>query len=114
MTTATETDRMSDRTSSYLMDDPREAERLTAKVDERAWATRYLAPHLFDGAEVLCAGCGPGHLLRGAAEIEPGISGTGVDLSPRRIAEARARCRSQHNLGFLAGDLQNLPLPDKF
>jgi ubiquinone/menaquinone biosynthesis C-methylase UbiE len=96
----------------YLMDDPREAGRLQLKVDAREWAERFALPHLFAGAEVLCAGCGPGHLLRGAADIMPDISGTGVDLSRARLAEARQRSAEYPRLEFINGDLQRLPLPD--
>jgi len=96
----------------YLMEDSREASRLEDKVDAAAWAERYARPHLFAGAEVLCAGCGPGALLRGASGIEPRLRGTGLDLSHARIEEAQRRSCGYPNLDFVQGDLQHLPLPD--
>ena len=98
--------------SRYLMEDSREAGRLEDKVDAAAWAERYARPYLFAGAEVLCAGCGPGALLRGASGIESRIRGTGLDLSHARIQEAQRRSSAYPNLEFLQGDLQHLPLPD--
>ena len=97
---------------SYFMDDPREAGRLETKVDGRAWAERYLQPHLLPGTAALEIGCGPGHLLRGAAALQPEIFGTGVDVSFERIAEARRRVAGNSRLQFLCANSQKLPLPD--
>lgn len=102
----------SNETSSYLMEDAREAGRLEDKVDGALWAARYLGPLLFPGARVLCAGCGPGTLLRGASSVEPRIHGTGIDLSETRLEAARARSIDFPNLDFRQGDLQRLPLAD--
>jgi SAM-dependent methyltransferase len=97
--------------ATYFMDDPREAARLEAKVDGRAWAERYLRPHLLRDAAVLEIGCGPGHLLRGAAEVQLEIFGTGIDLSYERIVEARQRSAGNHRLKFACANSQKLPLP---
>jgi SAM-dependent methyltransferase len=98
--------------AAYFMDDPREAARLEAKVDGQAWAERYLRPHLPSEATVLEIGCGPGHLLRGAASVQPEIFGTGIDLSYERIVEARRRSAGNPRLKFACANSQKLPLPD--
>jgi SAM-dependent methyltransferase len=94
------------------MDDPREAGRLETKVDGVAWVERYLQPYLSPGVAALEIGCGPGHLLRSAAAVQPEIFGTGVDLSFERISEARRRIAGNSRLQFVCGHSQKLPLPD--
>jgi SAM-dependent methyltransferase len=97
---------------TYFMDDPREAGRLEAKVHARAWAERYVREHLFPGANVIEVGCGPGHLLRGAADVQPGITGTGVDISEQRVAEGQRRSTGHPGLQYVAASSQKLPLPN--
>lgn len=93
--------------TTYLMEDPREAERLAAKVDPTAWVAEYLSPRLRSGDQVLDIGCGPGVIAKQAALACPGVRVTGVDFSPSRIAEAHA------NLGELGeavkADAHDLP-----
>ncbi|WP_217554511.1 methyltransferase domain-containing protein [Streptomyces sp. GbtcB6] len=96
--------------TTYLMEDPREAERLAAKVDPAAWVDRYLARRLRPGDRVLDIGCGPGVIARQVADTRPGVHVTGVDFSPSRITEARARLAGVG--AAVRSDARELPLPD--
>ena len=55
---------------------------------------------------VLDVGCGTGYLLRQIARSCPGVTGIGVDISPRMIEVARARAAEQglSQLTFVAAD----------
>lgn len=94
--------------TDYLMEDPREAGRLTQKVDSANWVERYYAPYLPNAINILDVGCGPGVL---AAEIARGHSGksiVGVDLSEARIEYARKHHKFP-NLSFECADSTDLP-----
>jgi SAM-dependent methyltransferase len=70
-----------------------------------------------DGARVLDAGCGPGHLSLVLAGRH-GLDVTGVDLDPQMIARARANTVARrspvgdHEPTFLVGDVASLAEPD--
>jgi ubiquinone/menaquinone biosynthesis C-methylase UbiE len=91
-------------TIDYIMDDPREAARLEAKIDPEAWAQKYLASYLRRGMEVLSVGCGPGVILKAICALDPSLRGTGVDLSPERVKEAKWRNRENPRARFVCGD----------
>ena len=76
----------------YIMDDPREAARLEAKVDPDAWVQRYMAHHIRPGMEVLSVGCGPG-------------------VSADRIRAATERNRENPNVKFVCGDAHEMQFP---
>lgn len=71
----------------YFMEDPREAERLRAKVEPVPWALSYVRPLLQPGARVLEVGCGPGALAAAVAALPEQPSVVGVDQSSRRLAQ---------------------------
>lgn len=62
------------------------------------------------GSSVLDVGCGTGWLLRTLAHRYAGITGLGLDLSPRMIdvARERARVEAVDGLTFVAGDWTQL------
>src|SRR6266404_9732785 len=78
---------------TYIMDDPREGQRLLDKVDAASWISKYLDQHLQDAKRVLSVGCGPGVFLRELAAIRPSAEFVGVDLSAERIHEGEGRLR---------------------
>jgi len=94
---------------TYIMDDPREGQRLLDKVDAASWISKYLAQHLQDAKTVLSVGCGPGVFLRELAAIHPNAEFVGVDVSAQRIHEAEARLRGVPNARVQIGDVQALP-----
>src|SRR6266849_9106 len=94
---------------NYIMDDPREAQRLLDKVDAPAWISKYLEEHLQGAKRVLSVGCGPGVFLRELAEIHPDAEFVGVDLSAERIHDAELRLRGVPNARVQTGDAQSLP-----
>jgi ubiquinone/menaquinone biosynthesis C-methylase UbiE len=98
-------------TVDYIMDDPREAARLEAKVDPEAWAQKYLAHHVARGMEVLSVGCGPGVILRAVCALQPSVRGTGLDISPDRIQEAIRRNRDNPRSQFVCGDAHAMQFP---
>ena len=95
----------------YIMEDPREAMRLEAKVDARAWVQKYLAHRVGAGAEVLSVGCGPGVILREVVALDKSIQATGVDISEDRIREARQRHRGVEAMNFVRGDSHAMEFP---
>jgi SAM-dependent methyltransferase len=90
------------------MEDPREGSRLEQKVDPATWVETYLQPHLFPGAQVLDVGCGPGTILGAVASTHRSTRGTGVDLGPIRIRQAREKNASNPRVQFVRGDVQEL------
>jgi ubiquinone/menaquinone biosynthesis C-methylase UbiE len=93
-------------TADYIMEDPREAMRLELKVDPYAWAQKYLAHRIRQGAEVLSVGCGPGVILRAACALDASIRATGLDISDERVQEAKQRNRENPQANFVRGDAQ--------
>ena len=92
--------------TTYIMEDPREAARLEAKVDPEAWVQKYLAHLVSPGAEVLSVGCGPGVILNAVSTLDPSIKATGIDISPERVEEAIERNSDSPQLKFVQGDAQ--------
>ena len=95
----------------YIMEDPREAARLAQKVDPTAWVAKYLQRHLQPHAAVLSVGCGPGSILQAVSATDPTIRGTGIDISPTRIEQARARNAGNPRVRFICGDATSIQLP---
>jgi ubiquinone/menaquinone biosynthesis C-methylase UbiE len=98
-------------TVDYIMDDPREAARLEAKVDPEAWVQKYMARHLLRGMEVLSVGCGPGVILGAICALYPSVRGTGLDISPDRIEEAMRKNRDNPPARFVCGDAHAMKFP---
>lgn len=99
---------MPSSSAAYIMEDPREGSRLEQKIDPDTWVERYLEPYLFPGAQVLDVGCGPGTILGAATATERRTRGTGVDLGPVRIRQAREKNAGNPRLQFFRGDVQEL------
>jgi ubiquinone/menaquinone biosynthesis C-methylase UbiE len=95
----------------YIMEDPREAKRLEAKVDAYAWVQKYVAHRVGAGAEVLSVGCGPGVILREMVELRKSIKATGLDVSADRIQEAKERHRGVQAMSFVRGDAHAMEFP---
>jgi SAM-dependent methyltransferase len=98
-------------TIDYIMEDPREAARLEAKIDPQAWVQKYLAHRVGPGAEVLSVGCGPGVILNEVCALHSSIQATGIDISSDRVQEAIQRNRKNPRLKFVRGDAQAMPFP---
>lgn len=98
-------------TIDYIMDDPREAARLEAKVDPQVWVEKYMAGHIEPGMEVLSVGDGPGVILGAICDLHPSVRGTGIDISPDRIEEAKRKNRDNPRAQFVCGDAQALQFP---
>jgi ubiquinone/menaquinone biosynthesis C-methylase UbiE len=98
-------------TIDYIMEDPREAARLEAKVDPDTWVQKYLAHFVRSDANVLSVGCGPGVILNAVSRLHPSIRATGIDISAERVQEATQRNAGNPRLKFLRGDAQAMQLP---
>lgn len=98
-------------TIDYIMDDPREAARLEAKVDPEAWAQKYMAHRIAPGMEVLSVGCGPGVILRAICALDPSVRGTGIDISPDRVTQAIRKNRDNPRTRFVCGDAHAMQFP---
>jgi len=96
----------------YLMEDPREADRLAGKVDADAWVSRYLTPHLDAPSRILDVGCGPATLAAAAARICPTATVTALDASEPRAEVARRTLAPHPNASFVLGEVHDLPFPD--
>jgi ubiquinone/menaquinone biosynthesis C-methylase UbiE len=98
-------------TVDYIMDDPREAARLEAKIDPEAWVQKYMACHLARGTEVLSVGCGPGVILGAICSLYPSVRGTGLDISADRVEEAKRKNRDNPRARFVCGDAHAMQFP---
>src|SRR5271167_2752217 len=92
----------------YIMDDPREAERLSDKVDAKSWVQRHLATHMRNGQAVLDVGCGPGVIADEVARSYPESHVTGVDLIPERFRAITKGKSQPTNFVLQQGDAQAL------
>jgi SAM-dependent methyltransferase len=94
---------------SYIMESPREGQRLLDKADAGVWIAKFLEPHLAGVKRLLSVGCGPGVFLKELAESHPGIEVVGVDLSPRRVQHAEQRLAGLANARACVGNAMSLP-----
>jgi SAM-dependent methyltransferase len=99
-------------TSNYIMDHPREAQRLLDKVDPDAWIAKFIEPHLAGVRNFLSVGCGPGVFLRELAGSHPQMGVAGVDLSASRIRDAEQRLNGLPNARACVGEATHLPFDD--
>lgn len=95
----------------YIMEDPREAKRLEAKVDARAWVQKYLAHRIGVGSNVLSVGCGPAVIEREVVALAKSVHATGLDVSADRIEEAQEHHRGVEAMYFVRGDAHSLDFP---
>ena len=100
-------------TADYIMEDPREAARLEAKVDPEAWVQKYMAHHIAPGMEVLSVGCGPGVILRAICDLHPSVRGTGIDISSDRVTQAIRKNRDNARARFVCGDAHAMQFPEE-
>lgn len=96
-------------TNTYIMEHPREAQRLLDKVDAPAWIERYIEPYLPGTGSFLSVGCGPAVFLREMAQKHPDLEVVGVDVSSARIRDAEARLRGVANARACQGNAMSLP-----
>ncbi|MFW6091776.1 MAG: class I SAM-dependent methyltransferase [Actinomycetota bacterium] len=74
------------------------------------YAALFDAACLQPGERVLDIGCGFGHTaVEAAAQVAPGGTVTGVDISPQMLACARQRAAGAVGVGFLEADAQVTP-----
>lgn len=97
--------------SNYIMEDGREAGRLSRKVDPASWVDKYYSTYLDTAGTVLDVGCGPGTLAAEIARRYGQAHVVGVDLSEDRLAYAR-RAHAVANLSFEVADSYRLPIAD--
>ena len=94
----------------YLMENPREVERLEAKTDPAVAEEQLRWAGLRPGMRALEVGCGSGAVTRVMATVAGPQRATGVDQSPDRLAEARRLAGQQQlDIEFIEGDAFRLP-----
>ncbi len=98
--------------TEYIMDDSREAQRLSDKVDAAAWVEKYIVPQNLAGKSILDVGCGPAVIAREIAVSVPHAQVVGLDLSSDRLDVARQNTREHTNVVLKQGDAQKLPFED--
>lgn len=91
----------------YFMDDPREASRLSRKVDPEQWVSKYLSRLLPRFGYALEVGCGPGVIACAVARQRPTLTVTGIDINPQRFAQNAAHL--PRNLILREADAVELP-----
>jgi SAM-dependent methyltransferase len=94
----------------YFVGDPREASRLSRKVDPEQWVAKYLSRLLPRAGSVLEVGCGPGVMAFAAARERSTLTVTGVDLSAARFA--RSIAERPRNVILREADAVDLPFAD--
>ena len=74
----------------------------------------FLIPHLRSGMQLLDAGCGPGSITVGLAEVVAPGRVVGIDVQSALIEQARARAatRGLASVRFEIADIYRLPFPD--
>jgi SAM-dependent methyltransferase len=74
----------------------------------------FFLPYLRPGMSVLDAGCGPGSITIGIAEIVSPGEVTGIDIQPAQVEQARSMAAAQGlaNVRIQAADIYRLPFPD--
>jgi ubiquinone/menaquinone biosynthesis C-methylase UbiE len=74
----------------------------------------FLLPHLSPGMHILDAGCGPGSITVGLAEIVAPGEAVGLDIEPRQLAAAQRLAGDRHvaNIRFEQGSVYELPFAD--
>ena len=74
----------------------------------------FLLPHVKPGLSVLDAGCGPGTITQGLAEIAAPGKVIGCDLEPGMVARATelSEGKGLDNLSFQVGNILDLPFDD--
>lgn len=97
--------------TTYIMEDPREAQRLESKVNPDVWVRKYLAHCVRPRSEVLSVGCGPGVILNAVSNLHPSVKATGLDISLDRIHQAIERNRDNPRLRFVCGDAEAMEFP---
>jgi ubiquinone/menaquinone biosynthesis C-methylase UbiE len=97
---------------SYLMDDPREAKRLAAKVNPTEWIDKYFAPYLCSARRVLDIGCGPGVIAAEIASRYANLEIVGIDFSAERIQEAKNHFAHLPNARAQRAEASALPFAD--
>ena len=77
-------------------------------------SAKYLVPFLKDGSLLLDAGCGPGNISAGLAELIPNGKVIGIDFSTDIIEQAQQGYPTlkYENLEFEQGDIYNLKFAD--
>lgn len=103
---------MSDTMVPYLMEDVREAGRLTDKVQPAAWVHRYLTPYLSETQRILDVGCGPGVIAQALAQAHPQLDVCGLDRSAERLAEAQRGSAQLGNVRWCQSNAMEMALPD--
>jgi SAM-dependent methyltransferase len=73
----------------------------------------FLLPHLRPGMRLLDAGCGPGSITLGLAEIVAPGETIGIDMQSAQVEQARALAAARSaGARFQVGDIYALPFPD--
>ena len=77
-------------------------------------SAQFLVPFLKDGSLLLDAGCGPGNISAGLAELIPNGKVVGIDFSTDIIEQAQQEYATPKygNLEFKQGDIYNLNFED--
>jgi SAM-dependent methyltransferase len=99
-------------TANYIMEDDREAERLSRKVDPSSWVKCYFDQYLSTASKVLDVGTGSGILAAEIAGKYPEKTVVGVDISETRLKHAREH-HKKPNLSFECANSTDLPFPDE-
>ncbi len=95
--------------NKYIMDDSRESDRLSTKVDSQYWVEKYLDLYLKNAGTFIDIGCGPGVIIKTIAEKYPNINVTGMDFSKERINDALSNVSQIINAEVAFGDANDIP-----
>ncbi len=108
-----------DRENTYFIDSANEAELARLLIQDGFFNKGMdLLPQCFAPkrkAKILDLACGPGQWAMAVVDQYPQVHVTGIDISQRMIAWAKAHTREPKQVQFLVGNiLERLPFPDQF
>jgi len=100
--------------SKYFMNDEREIQRLSQKVNPETFIEKFISPVINESDLILDIGCGPGVIDAHIAKTFPNSHITCLDINPTMINYVVANRQNQSQIDAHVGDAHELPYQNDF
>jgi len=100
---------MRDLANEHIMEDPREPQRLSSKVNGEKWVENFLSISSGQELKILDVGCGAGDICKAIASRYSNVQVFGIDYSRAKIEFAKKNCSQLKNVTLLLGDAFKMP-----